>query len=106
LPSLGITGAAASTLLAVAMLNIIKFLILKAKFNIQPYGKKHLLVIGIAILCIGINLILPDQPQLLIDILLRSMVVSIIFVGLNYLLKTSRQLNDTINNTLNRLRNP
>ena len=106
LPSLGITGAAASTLFAVAVLNIIKFLILKLKFSIQPYGKKHLLVIGIAILCIGINLIIPDQPQLLVDILLRSMVVSIIFVGLNYLLKTSRQLNDTINNSLNRLRNP
>ena len=104
LPLLGITGAAVATLSIVAILNIFKFLILKRKFNIQPYNKKHLMAIGTALLCIAINILIPEQSHLIVDILARSIIISIAFVGANYFLKTSDQMNNTINNTLIRLR--
>jgi O-antigen/teichoic acid export membrane protein len=104
LPLWGITGAAAATLGTVTVLNILKFFILRRKFNIQPYHKKHLLVFGTALLCIAVNTLIPKQPQLIADILARSIFVSIIFVGVNYFLKTSDQMNYVINNTLTRLR--
>ncbi len=104
LPLWGITGAAAATLSTVVILNIFKFLILKRKFNIQPYNKKHLLVTGMALLCLAINTLVPKLPDLMTDILTRSMIISIVYVGANYFLKTSVQMNTAINNTLGRLR--
>ncbi len=104
LPLWGITGAATATLGTVAILNIFKFLILKWKFDIQPYRKKHLIVIGIALLCVAINAILPEHSVLMVDILTRSIITFITFVGINYLFKTSDQMNSALNNTLGRLR--
>ena len=104
LPNYGITGAALATLVAVLVLNILKFWILLKKFGIQPYSKKHLIVIISAIICVGLNLILPQQPHFIVDILFRSIPVTIIYVGLNYIFKTSRQLNDNINKGLRLLR--
>lgn len=104
LPSWGITGAAMGSLAAIVVLNFAKFLILKAKFRIQPYRFKHLLGLLVAILCLGINYIIPNQSGLVADILLRSTVISIIFVGLIYILKISQELDAYVNKTLEKLK--
>lgn len=104
LPALGITGAALATLMVITLLNIFKYLFLKKKFKIQPYTIKHLLVVITALVCMGINELIPVMDQYILDILIRSILVSIVFVSINYLLKTSRQLNDSINKTFRLLR--
>ncbi len=104
LPGYGITGAAWATLLAMLVLNVLKFLILRAKFDIQPYSKKHFIVMLTAIVCIGVDALIPTQSHFIVDILTRSIPVAIIYTGLNYILKTSRQLNDNINKSLRLLR--
>ena len=104
LPTWGITGAALATLGAIVVINILKFVFLKAKFNIQPYGIKHLLGLMIAAICLGVNYYLPQLPQLIPDILMRSVVITIVFVSLNYLLRISPEMNNAINKALEKLR--
>lgn len=106
LPDLGITGAALATLMVMIVLNSLRFLIIRRKFGIQPYNLKHLLVLGIALFTIAIDTLIPRLDQFILDIIIRSSLVSIIYVGINYLLKTSQQLNDNINKTVRLLRIP
>ena len=104
LPILGITGAALATLGSILTINFLKFIFLKVKFNIQPYGFKHLLTLLVAAICIGINSLIPEQPQLLWDIILRSAIITLVYVGLNYFLKISEEMNNAINKTFEKLR--
>lgn len=104
LPILGITGAAVATFISILILNLIRFVILKVKFQIQPYQKRHLWVFGTGILCLGINELIPSVDQYLFDIVLRSSIITAAFVLSNYFLKTSYQLNDTLNKALGVLR--
>lgn len=104
LPFWGITGAAMATLITIVLLNLAKFLIVKRKFHIQPYTKNHIIPFIIALLCLIVNELIPVQQSFILDILFRSTIIAILYVGANYLLKTSPQLNVTINNTLRRLR--
>ena len=104
LPILGITGAAVATFISILILNVIRFVILNVRFQIQPYQKRHLWVIGTGLLCLGINELIPSVDQYLLDIVVRSTVITAIFVLSNYFLKTSHQLNDTLNKALGILR--
>ena len=106
LPGFGITGAAIATLASILVLNILKFVVIKRKFGIQPYGTKHLLVLGIALFCVAIQVLIPPSDHFIVDILVRSSLVTLIFVGINYKLKTSQQLNDNVNKALGLLRIP
>ncbi len=104
LPKWGITGAAVANLAAIALLNVLKFIFLKRKFNIQPYSFKHLLIVIVALLCWGINAFLPELSNLYLDILYRSLIFTLVYGILNYFLKISRDMNNTINKTLEKLR--
>jgi len=106
LPGFGITGAAWATLIAIMVLNILKFVVIKKKFRIQPYNSKHLVALGVALFCLVIETLIPTLDQFILDILVRSSLITIIFVGINYMLKTSEQLNDNINKTVRLLRIP
>ncbi|MDH3709150.1 MAG: polysaccharide biosynthesis C-terminal domain-containing protein [Cyclobacteriaceae bacterium] len=104
LPSWGITGAALATLGAILVINVLKFVFLKIKFDIQPYRIKHLLGLITAAICLGINYFLPELPQLIPDILMRSAIITVIYVSLSYLLKISPEMNHAINKTFEKLR--
>jgi len=104
LPVLNISGAAIATLISILILNLIRFIILKNKFNIQPYQKRHLWIICIGLICLGLNQLIPVQDNYIMDILLRSSVITVLFVLPNYFLITSQQLNDNLNKILEVLR--
>ncbi len=106
LPTLGITGAALANLVTLVVLNILKFLVVKRKFGIQPYHRNHLWVLLISLFCLLLNMLIPLQKLFVVDILVRSSLITTVFVTLNYLLKTSPQLNDNINKALRLLRIP
>ena len=104
LPNWGITGAALATLGSILVLNVAKFIFLKVKFGIQPYKAIHLWGLLIGVLCVFINFFIPNQTHLLADILLRSTLITAVYVGLTYLLKISQEMNNAINKTFEKLR--
>ena len=96
IPPLGISGAAISYLLTMFSLNFIYSFFIKWKFGLQPFGFRHLLVIGISIISLVVGLFLPQSPNLIVDVLVRSGLVTFIFMGLAFCLKLSPEINGVL----------
>jgi O-antigen/teichoic acid export membrane protein len=89
----GISGVAFGTAMAVFIFNILRVAFVYRKFKMFPYNRQHLKVYGIAAICFGISWIIPDLGSLLPDLLIRSAVVTLVFVGLIYIFKVSEDAN-------------
>lgn len=104
IPNYGIEGAAIASFLAMLSFNMIKFFFIWWKFGIQPFDLstlKLLLVTGIAL---GANYFLSNLPNVLIDLAIRSIMISMIFIGLVYLLKVSEEVNGLIDQGIQKLK--
>lgn len=105
IPLYGISGAAFATALSVFLYNILKFMFLWIKFRIQPFSYQTMYVLLITGFTFFAATLLPapeDKPiDSLVNILIRSLIISSLFLGLilgfgiskdaNLLLKTSYQ---------------
>jgi O-antigen/teichoic acid export membrane protein len=100
IPKFGMIGAAAAYLLAMFMLNFAYWLFIKIKFGLQPFGKRHLLILLISAVCLLVGLYLPLNHNVYIDMVLRSIIVAIIYTSLTYLFKISIDINLMIDKVL------
>lgn len=94
IPIYGITGAAIGGALSLSILNLLRYLYLWYKFNLQPFNLKFVLVAAIGIVAYFISSLLPVQPNLIADILIRSSILTILFCLPVYLLKISPDINE------------
>ncbi|MFM1874928.1 MAG: hypothetical protein RL266_665 [Bacteroidota bacterium] len=79
IPIHGITGAAIATGISLLSFNVAKYLFLKMKFGFEPFTWKSLATLLLGGLAYYASTFLPKQ-DLLIDIVVRSTIVSMIFV--------------------------
>jgi O-antigen/teichoic acid export membrane protein len=97
IPTYGINGAAFATALSVFLYNIIKYLFLWIKFRIQPFTYKTLvllLIIGITFFSASVvPLPEPLPAETFINIILRSVVITLVFGGLTLLFGVSGDAN-------------
>lgn len=100
IPPFGMIGAAISYTLTMLILNFIYWLFVKVKFGLQPFGKAHLLVLLVSGVSLLIGLYLPLVHNIWFDMVLRSIVVAIAYVGLSYVLKISADINELFNGFL------
>jgi O-antigen/teichoic acid export membrane protein len=96
----GIAGAAWSYVLTMFFLNFVYWLYIKLKFRIQPFGKKHLFTLFIGGVCLLIGLNIPDLNNYYFDVILRSSIVTIIYVSLAYWLNISEDINELLDKVL------
>ncbi|MGK7391177.1 MAG: lipopolysaccharide biosynthesis protein [Candidatus Cyclobacteriaceae bacterium M2_1C_046] len=96
IPKLGINGAALATLISLLLFNLIKYIFVVIKFKIHPFDINTLKIIIIAIATYGIVLLLPLSGNLIIDILIKSITVVIIFCSATIFLKVSEDFNKII----------
>jgi O-antigen/teichoic acid export membrane protein len=101
----GIVGAALATLISKFIYNLIKYLFLYNKYKLQPFTFKTVLVYIIGISVYGISLLLPEQSNYIGDIILRSSVITIVFMVLVYYFKISDDINSKIDSTFKKLAN-
>jgi len=92
IPLLGITGAAIGSAGALTFLNIMRFLFLYYKFGLQPYNIKFLYVILTGGISYLISELIPAMTNLIADIILRSSVLTLLFLIPVYLLKISEDI--------------
>jgi len=104
IPTLGITGAAIGGAISLSILNLLRFLYLWYKFNLQPFNLKFILVAAIGISAYFISTLLPVLPSFIIDIFVRSSILTILFCLPIYLLKLSPDINDKADEALRILR--
>jgi O-antigen/teichoic acid export membrane protein len=97
IPWIGIMGAAVAYLLAMILLNFVYWLFLKIKFNLQPFGKAHILIIFISFVAFFAGWIVPVFSGVWIDAIVRSAIVILVYVTLAYFLKVSGDINQEIN---------
>ncbi len=100
IPSIGITGAAIGGAISLTVLNLLRFLYLWYKFKLQPFNSKFILIAAIGIMAYYITTFIPILPEFILDILIRSSVLTILFALPIYFLKISPDINDKANDFL------
>ena len=96
IPIWGGVGAAVATAAAMFVFNIGKWFYIKHQFGMQPFGIKHIYVVAIGVITVLIGINLPVIGNFIIDVLYRSVIVTILFIGSIYLFKFSSDLNDYV----------
>jgi O-antigen/teichoic acid export membrane protein len=97
IPSYGYNGAAVAMLISVIVYNLVKFFFIKYKMGLQPFGIQTIKVILLGAFTYSITLLLPvfegSFIKILINILIKSLTILIIFgVGV-LVLNVSEDLN-------------
>ena len=96
IPVLGIKGAALAAMISMFVFNIMKFIYIYSRFNIQPYRNSHLRILLIGVIAYIITSLFTYPEQLIINIALKSSLFSILFVILNYYSGTSEDFTQLI----------
>ncbi|MDX2001689.1 MAG: oligosaccharide flippase family protein [Chitinophagales bacterium] len=104
IPIYGITGAAMASAAIILLYNGAKSFFLWRVYHIQPFSAKTLVIIAIALIAIGINLLLPVLDSLLLDIAYRSAIMSILFIGLTIWWKVSGDMNEVFSKVIMRIK--
>ena len=92
IPRFGIVGASVAALISTFFYRIIQFLFIYFKFRISPYDYKFLLIIVFAGITYILNLILPVLNNFILDILIRSLFMTLIFGTLIVISKISPEV--------------
>ena len=98
IPLYGINGSAFATLLTIMIYNTIKFFFVVKKMKLFPFTVKTGVSLGIV--CLGFGLFyfwdFPFHP--ILNIALKSIIVTLFYVGLHYYGKVSTEVNQVIRN--------
>jgi O-antigen/teichoic acid export membrane protein len=103
IPIFGLTGAAIATFASKIISNLIRHQILYRKFGLQPYNGKFLSIVMIAGISYMAQYFIPEISNLYLDILIRSAVMSLVFIGLALGFKISPEVNERFRWLLNRV---
>ena len=90
------SGAAAATAIALLIFNGIKFEIVRRKFGIQPFQKKHLEWLLVFCVVLALSLVIPAVDSALVDLLARSTFIVVIYAIPICLLSLSEDIDATM----------
>lgn len=96
IPLLGITGAALSFLLTKVIVNLAIIFFVKRRFGMMPYDHKFLLVILFGGAAFLVSWFIPFLSNLYVDILVRSALISIVFILPILLTRISEDINQWV----------
>jgi len=104
IPIFGIIGSAFATLLSITFYSLAKLLFVVKRLHLYPFTKQtiHSLVLTFILFVLFYFWEFPFHP--LISILLKSIIVTILYVYLNYKFSISVEINQVINNILKKIR--
>lgn len=97
IPIIGITGAALASAISTLIFNLGRYLFLYYKYKMQPFDYKFILIFIISGISYIPTIFIGEINNIFIDILIRSSIISLIFMSLIYFLKISDDLNNSIN---------
>ena len=88
----GIMGAAFATLIVILFINSCKLILIYYAFNIHPFNRKSLSIIGSIFLIYGMVYSIPSIGSPILAILLRSLAILILFLVPFYFFKWSSEI--------------
>lgn len=93
IPALGMNGAALATLITFFFFNLIKGVFIYRKYQVQPFNQSTLKTVAVGILCFLAGFYLPRIAPAWLDILYRSVIVSLLYLGFTLQLGLSEDIN-------------
>ena len=100
IPIFGIMGSAFATLLSITCYSLAKLLFVVKKLDLYPFTKQNLYSLAITTLLFLIFYFWEFPVYPLIGIALKSILVTIVYVYLNYKFNISPDINEVLNNLL------
>lgn len=105
IPLMGINGAAIATLISSFIYTSSRIIFLYRKYRSQPFGFNHLKVLLILVLIIIPGILAPHFSNWILDILVRSVIISLVYLALSLLLRTSDELLSVYKTTIKKILN-
>lgn len=103
IPIYGILGAAIGTASAIVLYNTLKVFFVWLKFTMQPFEKEVLYVLGIGAVTLILIFQLPMLGNVYIDIIIRSIIVTLLYGLPVWILNISHEVNNLIEEGLDRI---
>jgi len=82
IPIYGMNGAALATVISATVFNIMKFAFLWKEFDLQPFNRKTPLIFLTIGICFGVVWFLPSVGHPLVQIVYRSVLIIVMYIGL------------------------
>jgi len=92
IPLYGLNGAAFATFMAICIYNIIKLIYVKRKFNIMPFTSETVKIAGLLVLMVAIFYFVEFTFNPIINILLKSILITGAYVGILYRFRISEDV--------------
>jgi len=96
IPKYGINGAGIATFMAIAVYNSIKIYFVKLKFNMLPFSKQSLKIVGLIICCIVAFYFWEFPFYPIINIALKSTLIGLVYVFAIYKMNVSDDISNII----------
>ncbi len=104
IPLYGLNGAAISSAAALGLLNLLRYLFLYLKYDLQPYNLRFVSVLLIGSVAYFSASALPVWFNFVVDLMVRSSLFSLLFLLPVYFLRVSKDLNKAADNFLKQLK--
>lgn len=105
IPMYGINGAALATLIAIGMYSFAKLLFVVLKMELFPFTKNTIVSLVLAVITFGAFYYWDFNFHPFINIILKSILVTIFYLGLSYYLKISSDINFVMTSVFKRFFN-
>ena len=103
IPKYGINGAALATLIAIGLYSLAKLLFVVLKMKLFPFTKNTIVALVLAIVSFGVFYYWDFSFHPFINIVLKSILVTIFYLGLSYYFKVSSDINFVMNSVFKRI---
>ncbi|MCF8461102.1 MAG: oligosaccharide flippase family protein [Flavobacteriales bacterium] len=103
IPLYGIVGAAGATAISLTSFNFAKYVFLKVKFGFDPFSWRTPVTVLLGLLAYWLSCLVPEQSNFIVDIVIRSSVVVIVYLPISFVLRLSEDVNEFIKLAWNQL---
>jgi len=104
IPIYGIVGAAMASAISSFVFNFLRFIFVYRKFKMQPFNLKSGTLLIITTVSYVASFVIPVFPNFILDILIRSIFITIIFGSLIMLFRVSDEVNEGFNSIIAKLK--
>ena len=101
IPLYGINGAALATLFSSFIYTLSRIIFLLVRYRMLPFSWKHIYVVLITIILLFTIGLVPHLANWLVDILMRTVIISIFYLVLNLIFSTSEELKNVFYTVMN-----
>ena len=103
IPLYGLNGAAIATLISITLYSLAKLLFVVLKMELFPFTKNTIVALVLAMVSFGVFYYWDFGFHPFINIILKSILVTIFYLGLSYYLKISSDINFVMNSIFKRI---